>query len=199
MVTLGLIRHARTQWNLEKKIQGSTDIALSPEGIRQAGLWAEILMPETYDVILSSPLIRARQTSQIISGKIRTDIEYDEDLREQDFGSWEGRRLMDIKVQAPGEIERQESMGWQFCPPGGESRTLVLNRGLRAVKKAVKRLDGKKILIVSHSSVIKTMIYSLLNRAFTPDEPPVLRAYHLHVLTWDKRMQVKTLNHIKLS
>lgn len=198
MVKFGLIRHARTPWNLVKKIQGRADIPLSPEGIRDATLWGDILKPEKYELILSSPLIRARQTSQIISDKLHVDIEYDTNLREQDFGGWEGRRLMDIRQQAPGEIERQESRGWEFCPPGGESRTLVLKRVLRAIKKAAKALDGKQVLVVSHSSVIKTIIYNVLDRAFATDETPILKAYHLHLLTWDKTIQIRALNSIKL-
>jgi len=198
MVKLGVIRHAMTSWNLEKKIQGSKDIALCPEGIRQAGLWGEILRPEKYDLILSSPLIRARQTSQIIAGKIGVDIEYDRDLREQDFGEWEGKRLNDIKNQAPGEIKIQESKGWDFCPPGGEPRTMVLKRTLKALHKAAKEFDKKHVLIVTHNSVMKTLIYKILGRAFCPGEPALLKDYHLHVLTWNKSIGIERLNYIKL-
>ncbi len=198
MIKFGLIRHARTPWNLEKKIQGRADIPLSSEGIRDANLWGDILKSEKYELILSSPLIRARQTSQIISDKLHVDIEYDTNLREQDFGEWEGRRLMDIRQQTPGEIERQESKGWKFCPPGGESRTLVLKRGVRAIKKAAQVFDGKQVLIISHSSVMKTILYKILNRSFTTDEAPILKSYYLHVLVWDKILHIQALNSIKL-
>ncbi|MCF6247778.1 MAG: histidine phosphatase family protein [Desulfobacula sp.] len=198
MVKLGLIRHARTPWNLEKKIQGREDIALSPEGIDQARLWGEVLLSQKYDIILSSPMIRAQQTSQIIAKKIHAGIEYDKGLREQDFGEWEGRKISDIRNQLPGEIEHQESMGWDFCPPGGESRGLVLNRASNAIEKAAERLAQKYILVVSHSSVMKILIYKALGRSFMPSEVPLIKNYHLHVLSWDQKVKVEVLNSIKL-
>jgi len=199
MVKLGLIRHAKTLWNLEKKIQGRTDIALSPEGRDEAHLWSDVLFPQKFDVILSSPMIRAQQTSQIIAQKINVKIEYDENLREQDFGEWEGQRIKDIRNQMPGEIEHQESMGWGFCPTGGESRTLVLSRASKAIKQAAERFEQKHILLVSHSSVMKILIFNALGRTFMPEEIPLLKNYHLHVLSWNQKIKIEILNSIKLN
>jgi broad specificity phosphatase PhoE len=198
MIKLGLIRHARTRWNLEKKIQGTGDLPLCPEGISQAGFWAKKLEPQKYDMILSSPLIRAQETSRIISDTIGADIVYDEDLKEQDFGKWEGKRIIDIRNLCPGEIELQESRGWDFCPPGGESRNRVLERALRAMKEAAKAFDKKQVLVVTHKSVMKILIYKLLNRTFSPGEPPLLKDDFLHELIWDKKMHIEKLNSIKL-
>ncbi len=198
MVRLGFIRHARTQWNLEKKIQGRKNTILGPEGIRDATLWADMLKPEKYDLILSSPMSRALQTSQILSDTLGVGIEIDADLREQDFGDWEGRRIIDLRKQAPGEIELQESRGWEFCPPGGESRIKVLKRASQAIQTAADAFDKKHVLVVSHSSVMKTIIYKALNRTFSPDEAPVLKEYHLHVMTWDNQMEIEKVNSIQL-
>jgi broad specificity phosphatase PhoE len=198
MVKFGLIRHARTRWNLEKKIQGKNDMPLSRKGIKEAGLWGEILKKEKYNLILASPKIRSEQTSRIISHKINVDIKFDKDLKEQDFGEWEGRRIIDIRKQAPGEIEFQESRGWKFCPPGGESRISVLKRISKAIEKAAKNFDEKHVLVVTHSSVIKILIYKTLERAFMPDETPLLEDYHLHKLLWDGKIKIEKLNSIKL-
>ena len=198
MVKFGLIRHARTRWNLEKKIQGKNNMPLSPEGIQDAHLWGEILSREKYDLILASPMIRAEQTSRIISHNINVHVEFDRDLREQDFGAWEGRRVIDIRKQASGEIEFQESRGWKFCPPGGESRIRVLKRVSRVMEKSGKNFDEKHVLIVAHNGVIKALIYKILGRAFTPDEKPLLKDYHLHELSWDGKLQIDKLNSIKL-
>ncbi|NOX35270.1 MAG: histidine phosphatase family protein [Deltaproteobacteria bacterium] len=198
MVKLGFIRHARTQWNLEKKIQGREDIALCREGISQACLWGEILKPEKFDLIISSPMIRAKQTAKIISRKIFAGIEYDDDLREQDFGTWEGQKLVDIRKQAPGEIELQESRGWEFCPPGGEPRTRVLKRGLKATARAAKDFDKKNILVVTHQSVMKAIIYKIMGENFTPGKVPLLKDCHLHALVWNKKIKIEKLNSIRL-
>lgn len=199
MVKLGLIRHARTEWNREKKFQGRTDIALSQEGMRDARLWGQILVDKEFDLILSSPMMRARQTSERIAEKIEVDVVYHDSFSEQDFGTWEGRTLRDIRHEIPGEVERQESRGWEFCPPGGESRTMVLKRVSTAIEKMLTSVGRKKILLVTHNSVIKVMVYKLLGRDFFPGEGAVLKDYHLHSLTWaKKKMQIEQLNSIKL-
>ncbi len=198
MVRFGLIRHAVTQWNFEKKIQGREDIELNLEGQKQARTWAEILSLEKFDLILSSTMIRAKETAQIINEKINVDIEYDINLREQDFGQWEGRTIKDIRKFNPGQIESQESRGWEFCPPKGESRTVVLKRAFKAIENVAKRDDRKNILMVTHNSVIKTLVYKALNRNFTLDETAVLKDYHLHSLHFDKIIEIEKLNSINL-
>ncbi len=198
MIKLGLIRHARTPWNLEKKIQGSTDIALSPEGKIEAARWGELLKSEPFDLILSSPLIRARETSQILSDKMGVPVIYDTNLREQDFGDWEGQRIADIRKKNPGEIESRESGGWAFRPPGGESRTRVLERISQALERAAKTFENQYILVVTHKSVIKILIYDALKRNFSPDETPLLKDYYLHVLTWNEKIQIQRMNRLRL-
>jgi broad specificity phosphatase PhoE len=198
MVKFGLIRHARTRWNIEKKLQGKTDIPLSPEGIEEAAHWGELLYSRNYNMILSSPMTRAVETAKIISNKIKVDVILDEDLREQNFGNWEGRKLIDIKKQSPGEIELQESLGWKFCPDGGESRIEVLKRVSNAIEHAGINYTGKNVLVVAHESVIKILIYNILGRSFTPDEKPLLKKYHLHDLDYDEKMYVKKLNSVRL-
>lgn len=70
MVRYHMIRHAVTPWNLKKKLQGSTDIKLGTQGEKQAYCWAAILKHECYDIIISSPLKRARQTAAFEAWKV---------------------------------------------------------------------------------------------------------------------------------
>lgn len=198
MIRVGLIRHAMTQWNFEKKIQGREDIDLNMEGIKQAAVWGNVLSSEKFDLILSSTMIRAQHTAQIISDKIKVAVECDIDLREQDFGEWEGEKIKDIRKHNPGQVEAQESRGWQFCPPGGESRINVLNRTFGALENAAQKFDNKYILIVTHNSVIKTLIYRVLGRKFIPGEPALLKDYHLHTLAFDKTLEIERLNIVNL-
>jgi len=198
MIRLGLIRHARTPWNLEKKIQGSTDIPLSPVGKREAARWGALLASEPFDVILSSPLTRAKETSRLISDQMGIPLFFDTDLREQDFGDWEGRRITDIRQKDPKAIEFQESRGWEFCPPGGESRTRVLERISKVFEKAAKTFENQYILVVTHQSIIKILIYDALKRTFDPDETPLLKDYFLHDLIWDGKIQIQRINRLRL-
>lgn len=199
MIRLGLIRHARTPWNLEKKIQGSTDIPLSPEGKKEAARWGELLKPEPFDVILSSPLIRARETALILSDKMGIPVFHEADLREQDFGDWEGQRITDIREKDPKAVEFQESRGWKFRPPGGESRIRVLERVTKAFERAAKNFENQYILVVTHQSVIKILIYDALKRIFGPDETPLVKDYFLHDLLWDETLRIQRINRLRLN
>lgn len=199
MIRLGLIRHARTPWNREKRIQGSSDIPLSPEGKEEAVRWGEILKPEPFDLILSSPLIRAGETALILSDKMGIPVFREPDLREQDFGEWEGRRINDIRKSDPGAVEFQESRGWGFRPPGGESRTGVLERVKTAFERAAKIYENQYILVVTHQSVIKTVIYDALKRTFGPGELPILKDYCLHDLTWEGNIRIQRINRLRLT
>jgi probable phosphoglycerate mutase len=189
---------ARTAWNFEKKIQGSTDLPLSHQGMKEAKSWAERLKPKHYELIITSPMVRSQQTAEIISKILGIKIDFNEKLIEQNFGAWEGRKIADIRELSPGIIEEQEAKGWKFCPPQGESRTAVLERSLDAVKEIGQKYRNKKILTISHNSVIKTMIYHALGSMFQPGEPKLLKEYYLHELEWDGNIKVEKLNSIKL-
>ena len=194
-----MIRHARTPWNLEKKIQGSTDIPLNSEGKEEAARWGEILKSEPFDLILSSPLIRARETALILSNRMGIPLFFDTDLREQDFGDWEGQSITDIRKKDPKAVEFQESRGWEFRPPGGESRTRVLERVTKAFEKAAKTFESQYVLVVTHQSVIKILIYDALKRTFGPDEAPLLKDYFLHDLLWDGTIRIQRTNRLQLN
>jgi len=202
MMTLDLIRHAKTQWNLEKKLQGRKDIPLCPQGIKEARNWARHLQLEKYDVIVSSPMVRAKETAQIISDILKLDVRIDNDLREQDFGQWEGKKIQDIRKESPGLVEKQESKGWAFCPPDGESRQKVLDRALQAIQRIGEQYEEQHQLVVTHSSVIKILVYQILGRQFLPGEKPghksILKPYHVHKIGLDNQVSIEMLNAVKL-
>ncbi len=182
MKRFALMRHAKTLWNLEKKIQGREDLPLSPQGEMQAEKWAKKLDPFSIDIIISSPMIRAHQTSIIIAEKTGLAIELEHDLREQDFGDWEGKTIKDLRAQFPGILEAQEKRGWDFCPPKGEPRHQVLDRAMRALTRAAEKKHGSQCLVVTHNSVMKCLIYKALGLAFDPKQKKILRPNHLHLL-----------------
>ncbi len=90
IMKLLVVRHGRTDWNDQGKIQGCADIELNQTGINQAKETAKKLQNEKIDLIIASPLIRTKQTAQIINEGRNIDIIYDERVRERDFGEFEG-------------------------------------------------------------------------------------------------------------
>ena len=181
----GLIRHAQTVWNREKKIQGLSDSPLTADGEQQASNWGRILSQFPWDRILASDTGRALATAERINVLLKIPIEADLRLREQDWGRWAGKTIARVKAEQPLELAQQTNAGWNFRPPGGEDRQSVLARSQRALQEAFDRWPGENILVVTHEGVIKSLVYHLSGRKFLPTEAPLLESYQLHRLIHD--------------
>ncbi len=176
-VVFSIMRHAATVWNLEKRIQGQEDSPLSPQGSVSATRWAEALARRTFDRVLCSDLGRVRQTFEIINQKLDLPVTFDRKLREQHFGRWAGRLWSEIPER---DLAAQVARGWDFRPPGGESRIEVLGRSREALLEAAGRWPGDRVLVVCHEGVVKSLLYFLFRRDFLPHEPNLVKAGKLH-------------------
>ena len=176
----GLIRHAQTVWNREKKIQGHCDSPLTPEGKRQASRWGMILDQFSWNRLLASDTGRALATAKIINASLKLPMAIDSQLKEQDWGRWVEKTIPQIEAEDPQALDEQIHAGWDFCPPGGEDRKSVLARSQRALQEAFVKWPGENILVVTHEGVIKSLVYHLSNRKFLPTEPALLKSYRLH-------------------
>ena len=120
MITFYLVRHGETVWNKAGKFQGRTDIDLSPLGLKQADKAAEWLKNKKVDSIISSPLIRAAHTAELIAGEQGISIEYDSGLMELSFGQWEGLTFDQINAKWPGMMDQMFRNADGIELPGGE-------------------------------------------------------------------------------
>lgn len=89
-MNLYVVRHGQTEWNILKKMQGSADIPLTEKGLAQAEITKSNLSNISFDVIFCSPLIRAKQTAQVINFDRTLNIIIDDRLRERNYGEFEG-------------------------------------------------------------------------------------------------------------
>ncbi|WP_291736093.1 histidine phosphatase family protein [Leisingera sp. F5] len=124
MIRLALLRHGHTAWNRAGRIQGRSDIPLDdqareelpgyalPADWQQAGLW-------------SSPLMRAAETAELITGRAPSTAE---ELTEMNWGDWEGLHGLDLKTDPASGFRDIEDWGWHYRPPGGESPAEVWTR-----------------------------------------------------------------------
>jgi len=174
-----LIRHATTLWNLEKRIQGHWDCELSPEGTAEAKALAPRLTGLDLSRILCSDLGRARSTAGILNLTLRLPMTLEKRLREQQYGQWTGKYWRDIPAES---LKTAEAAGWEFRPPGGESREDVRQRAEHALIDAARGLPGRNVLVVTHQGVLKSVIYHLLGRDFLPHEPPAFDPNRLQQL-----------------
>ena len=85
-----VVRHGQTEWNVLKKMQGSADIPLNEKGIEQAKQTKYNLEDVDIDFIFCSPLMRAKQTAEVINEDRNLNITFDERLRERNYGEFEG-------------------------------------------------------------------------------------------------------------
>ncbi|MFI6733091.1 bifunctional RNase H/acid phosphatase [Nonomuraea sp. NPDC050451] len=157
--SLLLLRHGETPLSVERRFSGRGDAELTPNGLAQAAAAAERLSREPYrlDVIVSSPLKRARQTAEAVARRTGLDVEVDEDLRELDFGDWEGHTFTEVQRRWPAELST-----WladpETAPPGGESFATVAHRVQAAGERLVERYEGKTVLAISHVTPIKMLL-----------------------------------------
>lgn len=156
VLLIGLVRHGKTDWNAEGRIQGQTDIPLNEEGIAQAIALAERLSGEQriWDAVVSSDLKRAYATAQIIAEKLNIPLlAGDGRLRERYFGEVEGTK----------EQERHARWGkdWRNVAKGVETNADVRARGLSALKEWQDDQPDRNLLIVSHGSFLVQILSEL--------------------------------------
>jgi probable phosphoglycerate mutase len=159
MTRLGIIRHGSTAWNKEGRAQGSTDIPLDEEGLLQAARLGERMQSEPWDIIITSPLGRARQTAEHIAAKIGSiPLLLEDQLREAGGGLIEGTTVAE-RIERWGE-------GWRTQDLGMESSEQVTARGISFVENILREHPGKNILIVSHGSFIRHLLQALLPASY---------------------------------
>ncbi|WP_326637872.1 bifunctional RNase H/acid phosphatase [Nonomuraea fuscirosea] len=161
--SLLLLRHGETELSVERRFSGRGDAELTAAGLAQASAAAERLSREPYrlDVIVTSPLTRARQTAQAVAARTGLDVEMCEDLREADFGAWEGHTFTEVQRRWPAELA-----AWladpEVAPPGGESFATTARRVEAARERLAERHEGKTVLAVSHVTPIKLLLRQAL-------------------------------------
>lgn len=160
MTELILIRHGETDWNRELRFQGQVDVPLNATGHEQARRLAERLGAErlAVDHLVSSDLIRTRQTAQPVLGALlpalHIDNVVDASLREQSFGLVDGMRVDDIKLQHAGAWENWLRFDADGGMPGGETTRQFHARVMDAVRRLAQEYAGKTLMVVTHGGVL---------------------------------------------
>ncbi|MFF0444892.1 histidine phosphatase family protein [Streptomyces sp. NPDC004609] len=159
---LVLWRHGQTAWNLERRFQGTTDIALTETGVAQARRAARLLASLKPDAIIASDLRRAAATAAELAGVTGLDVSYDSALRETYAGVWQGLTHREI-IERHGEQYAAWKRGEPVRRGGGELETEVADRAAPVVLHHAEKLpeDGT-LVVVSHGGTIRTTIGRLL-------------------------------------
>jgi broad specificity phosphatase PhoE len=143
-------------WNARGLWQGHADPPLSPQGLRQARGLVRALADERIDRIESSDLRRARQTAAPLAAArglvLRTDPLY----RELDLGEWSGLTGEQIAARGEDVFALFQSRAPEAAAPGGESRSQLRERALRALESLCERCRGERVVVVTHGGFVYT-------------------------------------------
>ncbi len=165
-----LLRHGQTAHSVERRFSGvAGDPQLTATGRAQARAAAGMLRSAPFDVVVSSPLRRARETAEVLGREVLVD----DGFRETDFGQWEGFTFSEIAQRWPDEMQ-----AWladpAVAPPDGESFADTEARVREALARTLATYQGGRVVVVSHVTPIKTMVRIAL-------EAPPSALYRLHL------------------
>lgn len=195
---LFLIRHGETLANREFRYIGSRDDALSENGERQAAQLADALDPLPITAVYSSPLQRAYRTALAIAAPHQLQVQVTGELRECDFGAWEG--LTRAEVLARGTEDVQRLQAWErdatVSPPDGESFAAMQQRVLAFVEELARTRSGQALTLISHVGPIKVLLAAALAAPISASMRIFLDPATISVIDWqpDGRALVRLVN-----
>jgi broad specificity phosphatase PhoE len=175
-----LVRHGETEWSKSGQHTGNTDLPLTEEGERQALAVAPRLQHREFALVLCSPLQRARRTAELAGFGDRA--EPDDNLKERDYGEYEGRTTKDIRVERPGWDV------WRDSVPGGETLEQLAARADRVIERALQA-DGD-VLIFAHSHLLRQLAGRWIGLGPDGGGKLTLGTATLSTLGWERERRV---------
>ncbi|MFE1832282.1 bifunctional RNase H/acid phosphatase [Streptomyces yangpuensis] len=159
--TFVLLRHGETALTPQKRFSGSggSDPELSPAGRRQAAAVAEALAARgTVQTVISSPLLRCRETARAVADRLGLDVTVEQGLREVDFGAWEGLTFAEVQERFPDDLQ-----AWLDSPKaaptgGGESFAAATRRISATRDRLLAAHAGRTVLLVTHVTPVKILV-----------------------------------------
>ena len=175
MTEIIIIRHGETEWNKTGRFQGHSDVPLSAEGRTQAAALGKNLAVDHVDMIYASDLTRAMETAAPLAQRFGLEVISDPQLRELNFGAWEGRNFNDVNAENPNAMKNFYTDPEQADIPESEPFPEFQRRIAGRVREIVAQKRGKRIVIVSHGASIRILLADLLSM-------PIRSIWHLSQL-----------------
>lgn len=173
LTTFALVRHGQTDWNAERRLQGSTDIPLNDVGRGQARDAVAVLAPYEWDAIVSSPLSRAAETADLIAEGLGLTVSRRvPELTERSFGPAEG-------MQAGPELDALRVPGGF---KGAESEDEAADRGLAALEALAEEFRGQRLLVVTHGTLLRVSLSRAIGQTLASVDNAVLNLAHHHAI-----------------
>ncbi|WP_037310988.1 histidine phosphatase family protein [Ruegeria halocynthiae] len=173
MTRLALLRHGHTHWNRAGRIQGRSDIPLDADARSELATY-DLPAPWDKATVWSSPLLRASETAQLVSGR---NPRTSDALTEMNWGDWEGLRGVDLIADPISGYRHIEDWGWDFRPPGGESPAEVLTR----LQPWLAGLQGDAVA-VCHIGIMRVILARAWGWDFSGDAPFKIKRNRLYIV-----------------
>ena len=172
--TFYFLRHGQTDWNVEGRFQGHTDMPLNEVGVSQAHLAARALASCPVDMLVTSPLTRALQTAAIVAEHLDKPLFVDGELKERHFGSFEGLVVNDVKRQF-GLLPHERLV--RHLPPDAEQWHETGERTVRVIGIWLDRHPQRSLLFVAHSGLFDALHELVFGSRIEPKHAPYLWAH----------------------
>lgn len=179
--SLWLLRHGQTEWSKSGQYTGRTDLELTETGVRQAREAGERIrqMGLSFDLVLSSPMVRARRTAELAG---LGEPEIVEDAREWDYGDYEGLRSADLRKENPSYVL------WDSGVPNGETLAEVGARADRIIERVRAEVpEGGNAVLVAHGHFSRIIAARWIGLAPVHGRNFLLDTARFCHLGWDKR------------
>jgi len=186
------VRHGETLYNLAGRIQGQSDSELSPLGRRQCQAAAEALKGLECDALVASPLLRARESAQIIAEKLGLEVRLDPRLMEINAGIFQGHDWTEINEKFPQEAAGWRSQDPDFKIPGGESRRELMERSGAALE-SIRQSDSQCAIVVAHGGSLSAAFKALLEVP-AGRNPFRLQNGSISIGAWESEFKLLSLN-----
>lgn len=153
-----LIRHGEVTWNKQACYTGWTDLPLTEKGVEQARRIADHLASEPVSAVFSSDLERSLRTAEIIASPHGINPVSDKDLRELNYGVWEGIAEVDLPLKYPDLYAEWKTNPSQVPTPNGESFGQLFTRMSGAIARIMAEYPDGTVAVISHKSANRVML-----------------------------------------
>ncbi len=192
-----VVRHGVTDWNVQGRLQGRTDIDLNTEGIRQALRPGERLRAERLTRVFASPMRRATRTAMRIAEAHHLPVETDEALHEAHMGLWEGLTWEEVRSRYPHLLQERDRIGPSYKGHQGESVLEVTARSVGFLNRIRKEAGEAPVCIVTHASPGRQLILAALGeQGKDPARPIRLRNASVSIVDGARLVCLDDVGHL---
>lgn len=185
ITSICLVRHGETDWNSLGKLQGRTDIPLNSKGILQANECHRFFKNYKWDVIITSPLKRAKETAEIINKDSNIPLVEMDEFLERYFGDAEGMTVEERLTAFPNRNY-----------PNQEDRGSLNKRIMNGIQKINKEYSGKNVLLVAHGAVINTTLSKFSNGEIGSGETKLINGCISNIELIQEQWNIKDYNQV---